>query len=205
VAENEILCVADGRRWKDTRDALREGMPVNIVAERAAEELTRGLPNSLVQAFRKGQTLADLLLAAEMGESELRACARKFHDRQLARIVANAIRVSDPADRMALARRASEMIVDDVHETILKYAAVCDAYLMPGVHGALADALAARFAACRVDLRDVVWRSMRGERVSGRRSPRGTRASSKVRAAEVAQRSLLPGSVSGDHRAPRRR
>jgi hypothetical protein len=192
VAENEILYVAGAQRWRATRKALRAGAQPGTVAETLIQDLERGLRNSLVATFRKGATLLTLLRAASVDRTALRAVVTQFQDRQLARIFAAAIKEFGPDNPMAATRYAGALIADEIHERTLLYAGQCDAYQTEASRLALSEALSASIERYKPELMLILESSMHGQRVSGPKRPRTTRASTQVRVKSVVETSLLP-------------
>ena len=204
MAENEILYVAGAHRWRATRRALRNGASAEAVAQCLADDMDRGLRNSLIATFRKGETLLTLFRATCQYPIALRAVVRNFQDRQLARIVREAVKVCGPNDPLAAARYAGNLIADQVFEQTLLYAGQCDAYSTPTARAALSETLAVSIERYKPELMAILETSMRGQRVRGPKRQQVTRASTQLRVKSVIETSLLPPGV-GQHNVLRRR
>jgi hypothetical protein len=204
VAENEILYVAGASRWRATRRALRNGASAEAVAQCFADDMDRGLRNSLNATFRKGETLLTLFRATCQDPIALCAVVRSFQDRQLARIVREAVKVRGPNDPLAAARHAGNLIGDQVVEQTLLYAGQCDAYSASTSRTALSETLTASIERYKPELMAILETSMRGQRVRGPKRQQVTRASTQLRVKSVIETSLLPPGV-GQHNVLRRR
>ncbi len=204
MAENEILYVAGASRWRATRRALRNGASAEAVAQCFADDMDRGLRNSLIATFRKGETLLTLFRATCQDPIALRAVVRNFQDRQLARIVKEAVKVCGPNDPLAAARYAGNLIGDQVVEQTLLYAGQCDAYSTSTSRTALSETLTASIERYKPELMAILETSMRGHRVRGPKRQQVTRASTQLKVKSVIETSLLPPGV-GQHNVMRRR
>ena len=191
MAENEILFVTGARRWRPTRRALTAGAPMEAVADCFADDLIRGVRNSLVASLRKGATLLTLLRAADLGHEALSGVVANFQDKQLARIAKRAIAECGSHDADALARYVGQLIMDSVYEKVLVYAGRCDRYKTQQARDALAQTLDARLQLCEPELTSVLQNSLRGEPVRRAARPRVHRASVRRPASAVVSTSLL--------------
>jgi hypothetical protein len=204
LAENEILYVAGASRWRATRRALRNGASAEAVAQCFADDMDRGLRSSLIATFRRGETLLTLFRATCQDPIALRAVVRNFQDRQLARIVREAVKMCGPNDPLTAARYAGNLIGDQIAEQTLLYAGQCDAYSTPAARAALSEALTASIERYKPELMAILETSMRGHRVRGPKRQPVTRASTQLKAKSVIETSLLPPGV-GQHNVLRRR
>jgi hypothetical protein len=174
------------------------------VAQCLADDMDRGLRNSLIATFRKGETLLTLFRATCQDPIALRAVVMNFQDRQLARVVTEAVKVCGPNDPLVAARYAGTLITDQVLERTLLYAGQCDAYSMATARGALSETLAASIDRYKPELMAILETSMRGHRVRGPKRQQVTRASTQLKVKSVIETSLLPPGV-GQHNVLRRR
>ena len=111
----------------------------------------------------------------------LRAVVRNFQDRQLARIVREAVTVCGPNDPLAAARYAGNLIGDQVVEQALLYAGQCDAYSTPTARAALCASLTASIERYRPELMAILETSQRCTRDTVARFQLSTAADRRAR------------------------
>lgn len=200
MAENELLDVASGKRWGETRNDLRAGMDSNVIAGRAVDELNRGIRRSLVNAQRKGDTLQSLVLAADSGREGMRAAINRFADPALARIVINAfLKFPGCRDRVTLVDTVTTLIIDRVCDAIVGHAGNSLRYQDAVERQALRFALTSKLMSYRRDLHSLISNSTAGLPVRLVLRPRTTQASKRLRVKTVLEQSLLPGTGSPNH------
>jgi len=197
MAENEILYISGARRWRATRRALASGDAIESVADCFADDLLRGVRNSLMVSLRKGAPLLALLRAADVGREALSAVVANFQDKQLARIVQRAIAVRGAHDSDGVARNVCQIIMDGVLEKALLYAGRCENYKTQRARDTLEQRLSAR-----LKLTSLLQSSARGDAV--RRAARLRAAAQRQPASAVVSTSLL-GRAGGRADVTRRR
>jgi hypothetical protein len=200
MAENELLDVASGKRWSETRNDLRAGMDPDVIAGRAVDELNRGICRSLVNAQRKGDTLQSLILAADSGREGMRAAINRFPDPALARIVVGAfLKYPGCRDRMTLVHTVTTLIIDRVCDAIVGHAGDSLRYQDAVERRALRFALNSKLMSFRRELHLLISNSTAGLPVKLVLRPRTTQASKKLRVRTVLEQSLLSGTASPNH------
>jgi sigma54-dependent transcription regulator len=200
MAENELLDVASGKRWGETRNDLRAGMDPDAIAVRAVDELNRGIRRSLVNAQRKGDTLQSLVLAADLGRETMRAAIGRFTDPTLARIVVGAfLKLPGCRDRGTLVDSVTTLIIDRVCDAIVGHAGDSIRYQDAAERQTLRFVLTSKLMSFRRELHSLISNSTAGLPVRLVLRPRATQASKKLRLRIVLEQSLLPGPGSPDH------
>lgn len=163
MAENEILDVG-GRRWQRSRAALAlPNLSHTAVAECIADDLNRGLQLQLRKAFQAGQTLLDILRAAEGNSAATRAAVQSFQDRGLAQIIQNAIKIAASREPSVVANCAADMLLKAVQELTLGLAGRSDSYQEYAQRQALGKAIEAELKACRSGVVANIEASLRGQ------------------------------------------
>ena len=199
VAENELLDVANARRWIETRNDLRAGAAAAVVAEHAAEELNRSVRNTLALAWRKGQTTLESLLRADcLGHTARREAVSCFNDHTLPRMVISARKLPGCDDRATLVRNLASLIIDRVRDQIVRHAIETTRYQALGEREALSRVLTSQLDLVRPGISTAIDQSLRGLRVKSV-LPRASKASKQVRVRTVLNQSLLPPVVSQIH------
>lgn len=200
MAENELLDVANGQRWGETRRELRAGMDPGVIADRAVEDLNRGIRRSLVSAQRNGDTLRSLIQESELSKENERAAIDRFPDRTLARIVIGAFqKLPGCKDLCTLVNTATPLVIDQVRDAIMRHAGDSVRYQASGERQALALALSSALARFRRDLHSLIGTSVAGLPVKLVLRPRTTEASRKLRVRTVLEQSLVPAAVIANH------
>lgn len=200
MAENELLDVAKGQRWGETRRDLRAGMDPGVIADRAVEDLNRGIRRSLVSAQQKGDTLRSLIQESELSKENERAAIDRFPDRTLARIVVGAFqKLPGCKDLRTLVDTVTPLVIDQVRDAIMRHAGDSARYRASGERQALALALNSALTRFRRDLHSLIGASVAGLPVKLVLRPRTTEASRKLRVRTVLEQSLVPAAVIPNH------
>ncbi len=193
MAENELLDVANARRWAETRNDLRAGAAPAVVAQHAVEELNRSLRNTLALAWRKGQSLESLLHADCLGHTAGREAVSCFNDHTLARMVVNAGKLPGCEDRAKLVSSVASLIIDKVRDQIIRHSIETLRYQVLGEREALSNALASQLDFARPQIATAIDQSLRGLRVKSVLRPRASQASKQVRVRTVLDRTSSGG------------
>jgi hypothetical protein len=192
VAENELLDVANAKRWGETRRDLRAGMEPDVIAERAVEELNRGLSNTLAAANREGETLESLVRSLGLGNAGTREAIRRFNDPMLARMIVGAARLLPGCDQPhILARNVTTLIIDRVRDALLLQAVGTDRYRAENERQSLSEALADKFELYRPKLSLSISASLQGLPTKRSFRPRVSRAAKQLRVRAVLDQSLV--------------
>jgi hypothetical protein len=199
VAENELLDVASGKRWAETRNDLRAGLNPDVIASRAVDEFNRGIRRSLVDAQRKGDTLQSLVQAVDLGREATRATINRFTDPTLARIVVGALKFPECRDRGTLVNSVTTLLIDRVRDAIVGHAGDSPRYQDAAERQALSLALTSKLKDFRRELHSLISNSTAGLPVRLVLRPRTTQASKKLRVRTVLEQSLLPGTGMSNH------
>lgn len=200
MAENELLDVARGKRWAETRNDLRAGMDPDVIASRTVDELRRGFCRSLVNAQRNGDTLQSLVHAANVGKEATRAAVSRFPDQTLARIVVHAfLKLPDCRDRAILVDTVTTLVIDRVGDAIVGHAGDSVRYQDAAERQALRLALTSRLKSFRRELHLLISNSTAGLPVKLVLRPRTTQASKNLRVRTVLEQSLLAGTGTPNH------
>lgn len=199
MAENELLDVANAKRWGETRNHLRAGAAPQVVAQHAVEELNRSVRNTLAMAWRKGQTLESLLHADCVGHTARREAVSCFNDHTLPRIVVNARKLPGCDDRATLVSSVASLVIDKVRDQIVRHSIETSRYQVLGEREALSKVLMSHLDLVRPQIATAIDQSLRGLRVKSVLRPRASQASKQVRVRTVLDQSLLPPVVSQIH------
>jgi hypothetical protein len=193
VAENELLDVANGKRWAETRRDLRAGMDPGVIAYRAVEDLNRGIRRSLFSAQKKRAPLRSLIQEGDLSKENERAAIDRFPDRTLARIVVRAFhKLPGCKNLRTLIDTVTPLVIDQVRDAIMRHAGESVRYRDFGERQALALALSSALGRFRRDLHSLIGASIAGTPVKLMLRPRTTEASRKVRIRTVLEQSLVP-------------
>lgn len=200
MAENELLDVAGGKRWAETRRDLRAGLDADVIAKQAVEDLNRGLRRSLVSAQRKQDTLRSLIQASERSKEDERDAIKRFPDRTLARIVVAAFRkLPGCREPRTLVNTVTSLLLDKVRDAIMGHAGDSARYQAHVERQALGVALETALGRFRPDLHSIIRASLAGFPVKAILRPRTTEASRKLRVKTVLEQSLVPVAVLVNH------
>jgi len=200
VAENELLDVANGKRWAETRRDLRAGMDPGVIADRAVEDLNRGIRRSLFSAQKKGAPLRSLIQECELSKENERAAIDRFPDGTLARIVVRAFqKLPGCKDLRTLIDTVTPLVIDQVRDAIMRHAGESVRYRAPGERQALALALSSALGRFRRNLHSLIGASIAGIPVKLVLRPRTTEASRKLRVRTVLEQSLVPAAAIANH------
>ncbi len=182
-------------------------MSPDSIAERAVEELNRGLRLSLVPTRKKKELLLSVVQAASLPKEARRAVVAGFKDRTLANMVVQIVgRLPGCRDPEVLTESLATMIFDRVSDAVVRHAGESPRYQVERERNALRDALSANFELYRQDLLSVLTIALQGRRP--RLAPR-SRASHALnreqRIRSLLEQSLIPVAMSLGHAQAERR
>lgn len=162
MAENEILDLKGGRRWKPTRAALaKPDLSISAMAQCVADNLQAVLQSSL----RKGQTLLSVFQAIDQHPAAMQAAVSMFQEQQLARIARAATWAATAKDSASIAQCAADMLIDGLISKTMVIANGNGCFQDSGRLKALRSALEQEFTGRRSSLASVIEASLRGQAV----------------------------------------
>lgn len=162
MAENEILDLKGGRRWKPTRAALaKPDLSISAMAQCVADNLQAVLQSSL----RNGQTLLSVFQAIDQHPAAMQAAVSMFQEQQLARIARAATWAATAKDSASIAQCAADMLIDGLISKTMVIANGNGCFQDRGRLKALRSALEQEFTGRRSSLASVIEASLRGQAV----------------------------------------
>lgn len=184
MAENEILDLKGGRRWRSTRAALAQPeWSLSAMAACAADNLQSVLQLSLANAFRNGQTLLSVFQAIDQHPAAMPAAVSMFQEQQLARIAREATWAATAKDSASIAQCAADMLIDGLISKTMVIANGNGCFQDSGRLKALRSALEQEFTGRRSSLASVIEASLKGEPV--RRFKAVTRSQTPISASAL--------------------
>lgn len=152
MAENEILDLVRPRTYQRWRAALAD-------PECAVEETAQCLADSVCQAVKKqlrGNPIYEVLKSCGRDPAALRAAIDTFKDRELARLVRQAYRLTSSTDPARLMHTVAQLIIDQIRDRACVEAMKQEHLRDQGKFSELKQATAARLDACRSTLVDLL-------------------------------------------------
>jgi hypothetical protein len=190
MAENEVLDVKWGRRWKATRMLLRQGEGTAAeLASCVCDDAKHDVVSALKRALQKGSSLIAILKAAERSPAELRAAVSIFPDQQLARIARDACSSSDTKSPEQVANAAAISMFDRFAERTLLFAHRNEGWQSEERRRSLRTELEQRRDSWVSTIAAILEKSLRGENIKGTRRHR---SGERVTAQALVSRSLRP-------------
>lgn len=190
MAENEVLDVRWGRRWKVTRTLLRRGEgTASELASCVCEDAQHDVATSLKRALQKGAPLLAILRAAAGNSAEMRAAVSIFPDQQLARIARDGCANSTTKSPEDVAAATATLMFDRFTDRTLLFAQRYEGWQSAERRRSVKVELELRRNSWVSTVAAILERSLRGEPVKGmrRHRPHG-----RVTADALVSRSLRP-------------
>jgi hypothetical protein len=190
MAENEVLDVKWGRRWKATRLLLRQGEgSAAELASCVCEDAKHDVVTALKRALQKGSPLVAILKAAETSPAELRAAVSIFPDQQLARIARDGCSTSKTKSPEDVANATAILMFDRFADRTLLFAHRNEGWQSEERRLSLRAELERRRDSWVSNIAAILEKSLRGETVKGTRRHR---SGERVTAQALVSRSLRP-------------
>lgn len=189
MAENESLDFGHERRWRRSRNVLRDpASTLDQFIHTAADDCQEAI-RLLPAALRKGTALLVLVRALESGSKvAIQEAVATFKEKRLASIVLAALRCSPSGDRAELARGAAESIIETLIDQIAARSKREQRFCSNAEQTELREALAREFSVHVPSLSETIEASMRGNPV---RLIRKAFRSHRMAPRDVARMSLM--------------
>ncbi|SRR5260370_9911881 len=190
MAQNEVLDVRWGRRWKATRMILRqgEGTPAEL-ASCVCDDARHDVVTVLKRALQKGSPLLTILKAADGSAAEMRAAVSIFPDQQLARIARDGCSSSATKSPQDVAHATAMLMFDRFADRTLVFTHRYEGWQSDERRQNLKEELEQRRDSWVSTVATILEKSRRGDPVKGTRRHRPRE---RVSAEALVTRSLRP-------------
>jgi hypothetical protein len=190
MAENEILDVRYGRRWRATRQLIKSGTsdPVAL-ADSICLDAEHAVRGALKDGFKKGATFVALFRAANGSVAGMKAAVSLFPDRQLAGLAVLGCRMSENKSEHDIGHEAATLMFDRFVDLTLLQCREHEGWRSEAQRQQLRSELEQRRQDCVERIATQLEKSLRGLPAKG---PHRRRAGERVTPRALVSRSLRP-------------
>lgn len=182
MAENEVLDVRWGRRWKTTRQLLvRPDVDPATLAHCACADAVHDVRRVLKRALQKGASLIKIFEAASGNPAAMKAAVSLFPDQQLARFVRGGCHTSDTMSARDVAYATAALMFDALVNRTVVFAGKHDGWRADHQRELLRTEMEQRRDVCVAGIAEILEKSLRGEAIkAGYRHRSRERVTAKV-------------------------
>lgn len=188
MAENEILDVRHGRRWRATRQLIKSGAgdPVAL-ADSMCLDAVHSVRGALKDGLKKGATFVALFNAANGSAVGMKAAVSMFPDQKLARLAVLGCQMSESKSERDIAHETAALMFDRFVDRTALLCLEHESWRSETQRQQLHSELKQRRNACVESIATQLEKSLRGLPVKG---PHRRRSGERVTARALVTRSL---------------